>query len=1421
MTDKDIARYCYNHVAVQAERVIHASFESSFAISSQQTIGVQPRHQLTLNTNHRIDILHAGLDVFDDDWVGNGFSRDSVFVFLVFFRILQRLGSSIGFCISIVNTGIGISSRSGGISVSVFVNRQVVVGRIDFSFWIYRISIRINWIDRVDRVNWICIRVNWVHRRIRIDRVDWCVWVNWIGIWIYRISVWIDYVAFAVVLSGRGVLLNRGNLHVVIELRTRGVLFTMTFDQITHAVFGFSTQGGCFLTSGFNAFFSAFFGSGNQLLDTINCIGHLAQYLSLLQVFHGDTQIHKTVTDATSHVQHEWTHSINGHTFHRDHSFHCVDVFLEQAQGFSFEAGRFQGRCGFGVAGGERDWLVRIGFVLQSLFDCFDFSQTRGKHVLHDQLDLSRRLSHAIDDLQVGLVIGLFEHVFSQHHEGRSAIAFHRRVEQKCPANRHQSFETGAVALGLVKHLSRVRSCGGIVRHVMTLFSDILPLRNIGMYASFSRMLGIISVKETDSHIIVNGIPGLRFQKDIYNFWKTSKIANNIFTSVGRSSVKFPKFFAIEVLYILEQLQDSRRTFCGRRTLAKVAEELIRSTWLRNVGVTGFTPRLNYKALDDLNVTLFQHQLNFLHNYDRTTFEYALNGMLMDVAAGGGKTITNFALGHLLGADTKVFVVPKNSVYDVWVKTIKMLFKKGVPDFWHSLSGEEPTLGKEYYIVHFDYLEKFLNFVKTSRGSFGKVFVAIDESHNFNEQSARTQYLIDLCHGLKARDVVHASGTPFKAMGSEAITLLKTVCSDFTNEVEQGFRKLFGKEAKKALEILANRIGIVSFKVVKAEIETPGVDYYEVKVPLKNGNEYTLVSTREKMTKFIEDRLRYYKDGMKEYEGLYARCMSMHEGKLKSPAERQAFTQYQSYVKSIRAGYDPVTMKDMVMFCNRYELKVIIPSLPDTYRKSFLNVRAIIKYVELKVMGEALSQVLGRLRIQCHLDMLPNMPLDSIIDNALSKTVIFTSYVEVVKELDILLKAAGYKPLLVYGETNKDLTGIIKQFDQDPDANPLIATFKSLSTAVPLVMASTEIFTNSPFRDYERTQTIARIDRIGQKHRCSVHETFLDTGQEPNISTRSKDIMQWSKNQVEAILGVQSPDDLEASLEALVENPEAAIDDGEKFMVQLREMLPADTIPQDDAVSMEGLFSSAPSVNVHRPNEVLKTLKETYLSSAWMTKHKFKDGTVRMENGHLADAKNAGETKRVLDKYVTEARNRSASITGIAREFLSGGWKDEKKVAKWMSDIKKDVAYGSRSKQEVDVIAKFGDLPGMSSYRIGGVDTVNRLGDASSVTALAKQLEAILDHKGSYLYGLVEEYFTEKRLGAFHAESDDDIELLDDIRNSGLDHAKDAITVFNAIRSTVDKVERDFLNSPKVQLFEGHFEATYKALWALLTKSTK
>ena len=954
------------------------------------------------------------------------------------------------------------------------------------------------------------------------------------------------------------------------------------------------------------------------------------------------------------------------------------------------------------------------------------------------------------------------------------------------------------------------------------------------MYGNVARLVGFVSVKETDTHIIVNGIPGLRFSRDVYNYWKTSKLNNNMFTSISKSQIKFPKFFAIEVLYMFERLMESRRTSVSRRILLKTIEELTSHTWLSKIGSGDIRPKLDYNKLKDMNITLFAHQDNFLRTYDRVTQEYSLKGMLMDVAAGGGKTLTGYALGHICGADTQIYVVPKNSAVDVWEKTISKqlpvygndyLFKSGVPDYWSSMHGTEPTVGKKIYIVHYDYLEKFLKFVKNNKRAFGQVFIDIDESHHFNEESQRTGSLIELCQTLDAKDVIHASGTPFKAMGSEAITLLATITDDFTPEVKVAFRKIFGKEAKRANEILANRIGIVSFKVFKQDIETPGVDYHEVKVKIPNGVEYTLDSIRAKMTVFIDGRMAMYRKGMPEYQKLYDTCMELHAKSLAraSPQQIRDFDTYKSYIKQIRRGYDAATMKDLVMYCNMYELKKIVPSLPEAYRKPFLNVRAIIKYVELKVLGEALSQVLGKLRIQCHLDMLPYMPLDEIIDNATKKTVIFTSYVEVVKELDTMMAAAGYKPMLVFGETNKDLPAIIKKFHEDPDCNPLIATFKSLSTAVPLTAANSLVFTNSPFRDYERTQTVARVDRIGQTERCNVHDIFLDTGESPNISTRSKDILSWSKSQVETILGVKSPDDIEASLEALVDNPNATLTSAEDFIKQLQDELPIDVIEVDnierDDVSMEGLFgSNAPKLDMRNKAAAMKIIKETYLNDGWLSKQKFKSGEFEHDKGSLVSDSVRTVMTADLDRYKQVAYKAVNLIAPIASSFASGGWKDAGKVAAWHKQIRETTVITRNATATVKVIIDFPEWPTVKSAS-PKKGMVALLPDKAAVKKAAEDLYRFIDQPGLWLHDYANLDIYQKQAKAFDPEGEGN--LLHALDNTGVAHVQAAVDVHNAIQESFEKVGTDLVNSKDYNGLLNQHTAVAQVLWARISKSTK
>ena len=167
--------------------------------------------------------------------------------------------------------------------------------------------------------------------------------------------------------------------------------------------------------------------------------------------------------------------------------------------------------------------------------------------------------------------------------------------------------------------------------------------------------------------------------------------------------------------------------------------------------------------------------------------------------------------------------------------------------------------------------------------------------------------------------------------------------------------------------------------------------------------------------------------------------------------------------------------------------------------------------------------------------MVPHCELPALIDATEKKTLIFTSYVDVVRITDEYLRKEGYKPLLVYADTNKNLPMIMKRFKEDPDLNPMIATFDSLSTAVPVIEANHCVLLNPPFRDHEYKQATSRVNRLGQDSIVRITSMLLDTGVEPNISTRSNEIMEWSRASVNAIMGLDGVDETVSVEDMVVE----------------------------------------------------------------------------------------------------------------------------------------------------------------------------------------------------------------------------------------------------------------------------------------------
>lgn len=662
------------------------------------------------------------------------------------------------------------------------------------------------------------------------------------------------------------------------------------------------------------------------------------------------------------------------------------------------------------------------------------------------------------------------------------------------------------------------------------------------MFRVFKRVLGVVTVEEHNGQIVVEGVPGHFLAEDIQQLLKTSKVGNNLFTTINRSGFTMDSYFALDLRYLLETLlATEKRLKVSRRTARQIVDQLNEKTWLKDtLDDTGTC--LNFVHLNKFTLTPLDYQLKFFEHYNRIVPQYDLTGMILAAAPGSGKTFINLALSEMLESDVTIILCPKMALEKPWVDSMKALFKKE-PTFWMSSSGQ-PYAGERYAILHYEFLDKFMAFLPQFLGK--KINIALDESHNLNDVSSlRTQLFIELCRLTKTRHVIWASGTSIKAMGSESIPIFRTIDPRFNMNVQERFKKMYGKDAKKAVEVLANRMSYMTFKVEKSELklDKPIVTNVGVKVP--DGDKYTIDAVKVDMVAFIQERTNFYENRKADDQRAYDDCISLFRSTLKR-GEEMGFDEYARNVKIIQTS-ELRDIPEVVMAANRYENGTIIPRLPNTHRKLFKEVKTIVKYVKLKIQGECLGRVLSKKRMECIRAIAEHFEYAKYIESTEKKTLIFTSYVDVLERSAEILSEKGFQPMVVYGKTNNELASIVNVYEKDKAVNPLIATFQSLSTAVPLTMADVVIMLNAPFRDYIYQQAVSRVHRLGATTQVYVYIAYMDTGTKPNLSTRSFDILRWSQEAVEKILQISNPfpiEDLAISLESnkTTADPEEHID---------------------------------------------------------------------------------------------------------------------------------------------------------------------------------------------------------------------------------------------------------------------------------------
>lgn len=711
------------------------------------------------------------------------------------------------------------------------------------------------------------------------------------------------------------------------------------------------------------------------------------------------------------------------------------------------------------------------------------------------------------------------------------------------------------------------------------LFQSILHIGH-SIMSVFSLFRGLkVEVDPSINKVSISGISLKYVCRDLEKYLGT-KMLYNILDKATYAEIKFSTFYLPDFYHSINTLlynpKFKRRTTSTRELLA-IKEELERIPLVANIKKIQNTdpiniPKIDKSKLDKIfkGIKLFDYQDKFIDECIWKANLLGLKGYLLNAGAGLGKSINSVALMEILDIDTIIVICPKKAVNDVWDETITRIYSEpqsysmSLPVLHGPNKPAEFNINDRFIVCHYEALGKlneYLDSIKIPNKRYG---IVLDESHAMNSHnSERSIQFRKLNKMINPEFCLWMSGTPIKALGTETLTMFATIDKLFDKGVYQSFLKVFGVSGVYATSVMANRL-----QLVRSEIKTKGsgVEQYthKIKVSLKNGGDYTLKTISSKMIDYVKERKAYYQKNAKQYEidffnGIETYRSRVVRGRGDTNIFRRDLEDYLVKAKTLHEGYIPTDPKhkQYVLYCNYYEDKVIIPLLPNDVKKTFRKAKSVYKYIDLTIMGEALGNILGRSRSKCNADIVKQLVTDAkvimedgetyqsnlpdIIRNAQAKTIIFTDYVEVVKETEYQLKLNGFTPISIFGETTagNGLAMQTKVFKENPEINPLITTFKTLSEAVPLTEANRVIFLNLPFRSGTYEQAVKRANRIGQTLDVDLFEVTLDTGEEPNISTRNEDILKWSEEQVALILGKKVDDEVNRNIlkELIAESP--------------------------------------------------------------------------------------------------------------------------------------------------------------------------------------------------------------------------------------------------------------------------------------------
>ena len=619
-------------------------------------------------------------------------------------------------------------------------------------------------------------------------------------------------------------------------------------------------------------------------------------------------------------------------------------------------------------------------------------------------------------------------------------------------------------------------------------------------------------VKEEGMHYTIRNFPVLSFFNKLRKEYKTSKL-EHLFDVIGirlfsanKRTIVIHKFFVPELLYLLDKYNFPNSLITTIRG----------NTWVGAVRPITGSVDLNY-INQTMQVSLYDHQTEFLKSYLPNKIKNHLRGYLLSFEQGLGKTITSICLMEGLKKERIVIICPKNTMMETWNAHLIKFFKD-TQKVWVAGYTKGPLYPSvRWIIVNYERIDEVKEFlIKNPMNNLG---IIVDESHNFlRTSSQRTQQLIDLTNNNRNADILMMSGTPIKLCGVEMIPLLRVLDPYCDDEAVAIFKRTFGFNTSIANDVLSARLNRMMTRVRKDILNLPEKKESVVNVKISTGWKYTASQVEKQIVEFVRERQDYYNQHLQQYIEAFEEAITWLK---RDPVvgRQPDFQRYLNIIDWLRESHisDARGNADIV-WANQYEKDVLIPVLPEDLRKKFIWSKSVVKYLPLKIKGEVIGTLLTRLRMQMTTEMLQAADIKQYVDNAVKKTVIFTSYVDTIEVAYNYFKSQGYNVAAVYGKTASELTDTIQRFQEDQSVNPLIASLKMLSTGATLTAANTVIFLNKPWRSIEYQQASDRVHRIGQDTECEIISLVLDTGKEANLSTRMEDIMQWSSDQFDQIV---------------------------------------------------------------------------------------------------------------------------------------------------------------------------------------------------------------------------------------------------------------------------------------------------------------